>query len=216
MSKIVLKFLVVGEVDVGKTSLLLSYNDPENDPNSPPPTSGVDVLSVQTTIDGRPVTVQLWDTAGQERFRVITSSFYKGAHGVMLAYDTTCPETFEPLKNWDADVDRYHGDPSMLSKMVVGTKIDLEDKRAVTPEEGKSVAQAIGKDVLFAETTIFDRQTVVAAFQKLLDAAYAKFKAAEEERNKAAAGNAGEAGDVVRVKKGGKKKQGGGSRSCVV
>jgi len=196
MSKVVLKFLVVGEVDVGKTSLLLSYNDPENDPSAPPPTNGVDVLSVQTTIDGRPVTVQLWDTAGQERFRVITSSFYKGAHGVMLAYDTTCTESFEPLKNWDADVDRYHGNPSMLSKMVVGTKIDLKDQRQVTPEEGKAVAESLGKDVLFAETTVFDRDTVVNAFQLLLEAAYAKYKAAEEERNKAAAGANGEAGDV--------------------
>lgn len=211
-SKVILKILVVGEVDVGKTSLLLSYNDPENDPNAPPPTSGVDVLPCETTIDGRKVTVQLWDTAGQERFRVITSSFYKGAHGVMLAYDTTCPETFEPLKNWDADVERYHGNPSMLTKMVVGTKIDLKDQRAVTPEEGKAVAESLGKDVLFAETSIFDRDTVLAAFQKLVEAAYAKYKAAEEERKKAAAGNAGEAGDVVRVKGGGKKK----NRSCVV
>jgi len=213
MSKVVLKFLVVGEVDVGKTSLLLSYYDPENDPKAPPPTSGVDVLSVQTTIDGRPITVQLWDTAGQERFRVITSSFYKGAHGVMLAYDTTCPESFEPLKNWDADVDRYHGNPSMLSKMVVGTKIDLKDQRAVTEEEGKAVAQSLGKGVLFAETSVFQRDTVVNAFQLLLEAAYAKYKAAEEERNKAAAGASGEAGDVVRVKKGNGKKK---TRSCTV
>lgn len=61
-SKVVLKLLVVGEVDVGKTSLLLSYADPNSDPHSPPPTNGVDVLSVQTTIENRPVTVQLWDT----------------------------------------------------------------------------------------------------------------------------------------------------------
>jgi len=168
----------------------------------------VDVLSVQTTIEGRPITVQLWDTAGQERFRVITSSFYKGAHGVMLAYDTTCTETFEPLKNWDADVDRYHGNPSMLAKMVVGTKIDLEDQRAVNSEEGMAVAKSLGKDVLFAETTIFNRDTVVAAFQKLLEAAYAKYKEAEAERQKAAQG--GEAGDVVHVKKSSAKKR----RNC--
>jgi len=212
-SKVVLKFLVVGEVEVGKTSLLLSYSDPEHDPNGEPPTNGVDVLSIETTIEDRKVTVQLWDTAGQERFRVITSSFYKGAHGVMLAYDTTAADTFEPLKNWDADVDRYHGNPSMLAKMVVGTKIDNKDERAVSPEEGKAVAESIGKDVLFAETTIFDRDTVLAAFGKLLEAAYAKYKVAEEERKKAAAGNAGEAGDVVHVKRSnaGKKK-----RTCVV
>jgi len=205
-SKVVLKLLVVGEIDVGKTSLLLSYYDPENDPNAPPPTNGVDVLSVQTNIEGRPVTVQLWDTAGQERFRVITSSFYKGAHGVMLAYDTTCPETFEPLKNWDKDVERYHGNASMLSKMVVGTKIDLKDQRAVTEEEGKAVAKSLGPDVLFAETSIFERDTVLAAFQKLLEAAYAKYKVEEEKRKKATAGSA-EAGDVVRVKKGSGKKK---------
>jgi len=212
-SKVILKFLVVGEVDVGKTSLLLSYSDPENDPNAAPPTNGVDVISVPTTIDGRNITVQLWDTAGQERFRVITSSFYKGAHGVMLAYDTTCTETFEPLKNWDADVDRYHGNPSQLAKMVVGTKIDLEEQRAVSAEEGQAVAESLGKGVLFAETTIFKRDTVLEAFQKLLEAAYAKFKAAEEERQKAAAGNSGEAGDVVHVKKSGSGKK---KRTCVV
>jgi len=211
-SKVILKFLVVGEVDVGKTSLLLSYSDPDNDPNVAPPTNGVDVLSVQTTVDDRPVTVQLWDTAGQERFRVITSSFYKGAHGVMLAYDTTCTETFEPLKNWDADVDRYHGNPSMLAKMVVGTKTDLKDQRAVTPEEGKAVAESLGKNVLFAETSIFDRDSVLAAFNKLLQAAYAKYKEAEEERKKAAAGSSGEAGDVVHVKRSNARKR----RNCLV
>jgi len=215
-SKVVLKFLVVGEVDVGKTSLLLSYSDPDNDPSAPPPTNGVDVISVPTKIDGRDIILQLWDTAGQERFRVITSSFYKGAHGVMLAYDTTCPESFEPLKNWDSDVERYHGDPSMLSKMVVGTKIDLKDQRAVKVEDGKAVAQSLGKDVLFAETSIYDRDTVVAAFKKLLDVAYAKYKAAEQERAKAAAGNSGQAGDVVRIKKGSGKKNAGAKRTCVV
>ena len=83
---------------------------------------------------------------------MITSSFYKGAHGVMLAYDTTSQETLAPLKGWDGDVDRYHGNPSIVAKMVVGTKKDLAEQRTVTPEEGQAMAAAIGKDVLFAET----------------------------------------------------------------
>ena len=30
-----------------------------------------------------------WDTAGQERFRTITNAYYKGADGIVIAYDTT-------------------------------------------------------------------------------------------------------------------------------
>lgn len=145
--------------------------------------------------------------AGQERFRVITSSFYKGAHGVMLAYDTTSRETLAPLKGWDADVDRYHGNPSIVAKMVVGTKTDLADQRTVTADEGQAMAASIGKEVLFAETSVFDRDSVLVAFQRLLDAAYAKYKVEEEKRKKAAEDSAGEAGDVVHVKKASSKKK---------
>ena len=39
----------------------------------------------------RPLTapLQVWDTAGQERFRALTTSYYRGAHGVIVVYDTT-------------------------------------------------------------------------------------------------------------------------------
>jgi GTPase SAR1 family protein len=32
----------------------------------------------------------MWDTAGQERFRTITSSYYRGAHGIFICFDLTC------------------------------------------------------------------------------------------------------------------------------
>lgn len=41
-----------------------------------------------------------WDTAGQDRFRTITSTYYKGAHGIMLVYDVTDRESYESLKFW--------------------------------------------------------------------------------------------------------------------
>ena len=47
-----------------------------------------------------------WDTAGQDRFRTITSTYYKGAHGIMVVYDVTDQESFESLKFWLQEIDK--------------------------------------------------------------------------------------------------------------
>lgn len=47
-----------------------------------------------------------WDTAGQERFRTITSSYYRGAHGIIIVYDVTDPESFKNVGNWMEEIDK--------------------------------------------------------------------------------------------------------------
>jgi Ras-related protein Rab-1A len=77
-------------------------------------TIGVDFVTVLATqkmknieLDGRKVRMQIWDTAGQDRFRTITSSYYKGAHGIMLVFDVTDRESFEALRFWQQEIDKY-------------------------------------------------------------------------------------------------------------
>jgi len=212
----VIKVIAVGECGIGKTSLMLSYSDPQFDPKSNPSTTGVDVINFPTTINGKPVVVQLWDTAGQEKFRVITSSYYKAANVAVLAYDITDSETFEPLQGWDQEIDRFHVTSNKVTKIVIGTKADLEDQRAVERSEGEKAAKDLGDDVLFAETTIFDRKTVTEALTKAVTEAFRVIQA-EEQKKSAEAGDDGEDGDVVKIsrksKKGKKDKKGS---SCFI
>lgn len=70
-----------------------------------------------------------WDTAGQERFRTITSSYYRGAHGIIVVYDVTDQETFSNVKQWLQEIDRYAAEG--VNKLLVGNKSDLADKKAV-------------------------------------------------------------------------------------
>jgi len=208
----VIKVIAVGECGIGKTSLMLSYSDPQFDPKSNPSTTGVDVINFPTTINGKPVVVQLWDTAGQEKFRVITSSYYKAANVAVLAYDITDSETFEPLQGWDQEIDRFHVTSNKVTKIVIGTKADLEDQRAVERSEGEKAAKELGSDVLFAETTIFDRKTVTEALTKAVTEAFRVIQV-EEQKKSAEAGDEGEDGDVVKIsrksRKGKKEKKSG-------
>jgi hypothetical protein len=89
-----------------------------------------------------------WDTAGQERFRTITSSYYRGAHGIIVVYDITdqvnsgewekyqrLQESFNNVKQWLQEIDRYACEN--VNKLLVGNKCDLTAKRAVETQTAK-------------------------------------------------------------------------------
>lgn len=70
-----------------------------------------------------------WDTAGQERFRTITSSYYRGAHGIIVVYDCTDQESFNNVKTWLEEIERYACEN--VNKLLVGNKCDLQTKKVV-------------------------------------------------------------------------------------
>ena len=77
--------------------------------------------------DGRKkkVKVTIWDTAGQERFRTLTSSYYRGAQGIILVYDVARKPTFDHLSDWLAEVEQFSmGGGKDVIKLLVGNKID--------------------------------------------------------------------------------------------
>lgn len=78
------------------------------------------------------------DTAGQERFRTLTSSYYRGAQGVILVYDITARDTFESLASWINELDTFAGSGAgarQVVRMIVGNKVDKVGDLALLVEE---------------------------------------------------------------------------------
>ena len=83
-------------------------------------------------IDGKNVKLQIWDTAGQERFRTITQTYYKGAMGIILAYDCTQEESFQNVKNWVRQIELHAS--QNVEKVLIGNKADWAEKKVVSTE----------------------------------------------------------------------------------
>ena len=134
-------FLLSG---VGKTCLLLRY---ANDSFSPTfiTTIGIDFKIKNVEIDTKRIKLQIWDTAGQERFRTITTSYFRGAQGILLVYDVTDRRSFESIRNWISQI-QQHADVH-VNKILVGNKCDIElDEKVVATEEGQKLAAEYGID----------------------------------------------------------------------
>lgn len=153
------KLLLIGDSGVGKSCLLLRFAD-DSYVDSYISTIGVDFKIRTIELDGKAIKLQIWDTAGQERFRTITSSYYRGAHGIIIVYDVTDMDSFNNVKQWLSEIDKYASDN--VSKLLVGNKCDLTEKRAVDQQMAKSFADELG--IPFLETSAKDASNVEQAF----------------------------------------------------
>lgn len=117
------KMLLVGNLNVGKSSLLLRYVEDSFTNSSTPITIGVDFKVKTIIIKGQVCKLQIWDTAGGERFKTITFTYYRGTHGVLLCCDLQDPQSVADLPNWLEEI-RQHAEPNVVIT-VVGCKSDL-------------------------------------------------------------------------------------------
>ncbi|CAE7231910.1 rab-18 [Symbiodinium sp. CCMP2456] len=136
------KLLIIGDSGVGKSSILLRFcgsgDDEFNEKQAS--TIGVDFKTKFLQVRGKKLKLALWDTAGQERFRTLTSSYYRGAQGIILCYDCTQRSSFEHVKFWQDEVRKYSTNQDAIL-MLVSNKVDLADQQ-VTRTEGEEFAFA--------------------------------------------------------------------------
>jgi len=154
--------VLIGDSGVGKSCLLLRFAD-DKWTDSYISTIGVDFKIRTIELDQKTIKLQIWDTAGQERFRTISSTYYRGAHGIIIVYDVTNRPSFDNVKRWLTEIEKYAREG--VNKLLVGNKADQKEEdgtRQVSHQEGKSFADSC--DIQFLETSAKTGTFVDTAF----------------------------------------------------
>ena len=138
---ITIKILLIGNAFVGKTLIVQKFID-NTFSKSTVSTIGVDLQSKVIDINGKKVKYLIWDTAGEERMKTMTYSYYRGCHVILIVYDVTDRKSFENVTTWAECVDKFA--KSNVLRISVGNKTDLEDKRIISTEDGKKLAEQNG------------------------------------------------------------------------
>ncbi len=135
------KIVLFGDGGVGKTTLINRYLTGTFSKNSQI-TIGVDFHVKRVNINGKSVSLQIWDFAGEERFRFLLPSYALGASGGIFLYDIT---RYSSIKNFDSWLEifkqGYRGNKHKIPVLLVGSKMDLEFKRAVSRAEAFDLAK---------------------------------------------------------------------------
>ena len=133
------------------------------------PTIGADFSNKEIKLEGQGVIIlQIWDTAGQERFQSLSSAFYRGADCCCLVYDVTNPASFDHLQEWKQVFlsKAQPSKPETFPFLVIGNKIDLEEQRKVSTNQGKNLCEQNG-NMLFYESSAKNNVNVETAFKDL-------------------------------------------------
>ncbi|CAI4064813.1 hypothetical protein SUVZ_08G1380 [Saccharomyces uvarum] len=157
------KLVVVGGGGVGKSALTIqliqSYFVDEYDPTIE------DSYRKQVVIDDKVSILDILDTAGQEEYSAMREQYMRTGEGFLLVYSVTSRNSFDELLSYYQQIQRVK-DSDYIPVVVVGNKLDLENERQVSYEDGLRLAKQLNAP--FLETSAKQAINVDEAFYGLI------------------------------------------------
>ena len=129
-----MKIVLLGDSQVGKTSIISRIADDNNFEEETVSTIGAAFITQMMTTPNGTIQLQIWDTAGQEQYRSMTPMYYRSADVILFVFDLTQIESFQSIQSWIQDVQGQCTNKTQF--VLVGNKTDLPE-RAVTPEDAQ-------------------------------------------------------------------------------
>ena len=166
------KMIFIGDQSTGKSCILNRFANNQFDEHYQA-TIGLDFQSKNILIKDQDVRLLLYDTAGQEKFRSLIPMYIRESHIVLFVYDITRKESFDSIPKWFSDVLDIKSNEAVF--VLIGNKIDLENERKVTFEEGKKFADE--KNIIFGEVSAKTGDGFEKLFREhIFELIYIKFK----------------------------------------
>ena len=163
MSEIGLKIVVLGDEEVGKTSIILKYVE-NRFTEDYKPTLGADFAIKEIRYNGVEIKLYLWDIGGTDKYRNLHKFYFEGANVFLIVFDLTRPDTLEHMNNiWLEDIKANSGPVPII---LVGNKNDLKDQRLISPEQVQHETSDL--IALTIETSAKTGQNIEDLFQKTL------------------------------------------------
>ena len=189
------KIIVIGDSGVGKSCLTnrATTNLFEDTYSA---TVGFEFLSFNVKINEKVVKLQIWDTCGQELYRSLITNFCRNSSLAIIVYAINSKDSFENIEMWLREL-RTHSNPD-AKVFLIGNKIDLENERKITREQGENFAKT-NKLHLFLESsakTGFNAKKVFIKAAKVLYDEHLKYKNIEDNANPNS-GEQNEGGDTA-------------------
>lgn len=124
MEEIVYKILVIGDIGVGKTSIIKRYTNNIFSQNYKA-TIGVDFAMKIVEKNDLKIRMQFWDIAGQERNHILLRQYYKDAAAAIIVFDVVRSSTLDGVIRWKNEINRCLD--ASVPIILVANKIDLID-----------------------------------------------------------------------------------------
>ena len=173
------KIIMVGSMNVGKTTLVTKFATGKVGTQTKT-TKNASYVSKRRKINGQTFEIKLWDTAGQEKFKSLTKLFTKEAKIAILVYSIDSEESFKELDEWLKLVKQSNEDNLILG--VAANKSDLSSDKTISEERGKEYAKRIGAE--FKSTSAMIENW---GFEELIDSLFTKYHSNNFNNNDATA-----------------------------
>ncbi|MHA1689909.1 MAG: GTP-binding protein [Promethearchaeota archaeon] len=175
------KFIIIGDHEVGKTSLIKQFVEKKfsHDYRA---TIGINITTHSIQLFGNEIIFSLWDIGAQEYFRRVRRTYYNGSKAAFIVFSLTDRTSFENVKTWFDELMDFIPTKD-IPIIIVGNKMDLEDQRMVSYQEGMKLASSLGmKRISYIETSALTGANVEDAFSLIAFNYIQKIREDEERR----------------------------------